>query len=339
MAVLEIILAAVAIFLVIFLRYLLKNRGYLESLGIPIVKPGFIFGSPPYFPHKILIHEQTNETFKKLGKTWGRYDGRSPCILTIDPELVKCIMIKNFDCFSDTVEWEMPDNKITLDLSGGEKWKALRKVLSPTFTSGKLKSMLEPMDAVVDNLLKHLDQEVAKNPVVRIKSIFQNFSLDTISVCAFGIGVNSFEHEESQILKWGKDMFSVILSKSWVDSLFIFIVQHFTFLTKFMNIYPESYDKLYLVTKQIMEERTSKNIEKEDFIGKLNRIMKNPEPPLTPEIIIAQGVIFFAAGFETTSSTLSTFSYNLAKHPEVQVIVNLNFLKLNLIKRCKIICS
>jgi cytochrome P450 len=35
--------------------------------------------------------------------------------------------------------------------------------------------------------------------------------------------------------------------------------------------------------------------------------------------ITAQGVIFFVAGFETTANTLSTLSYNLAKHPEVQV--------------------
>jgi cytochrome P450 family 6 len=182
-------------------------------------------------------------------------------------------MIKNFDCFTDTVEWEMPDNKITLDLSGGEKWKALRKVLSPTFTSGKLKTMLEPMDTVVDNLLKHLDQEVVKDPVVSVKSIFQTFSLDTISVCAFGIGANSFEDEQNQILQWGKETFSAFICKTWIESVFTFIIQHFTFLTKFMNLYPEAYDKLYAVTKQIMEERTLMNVEKEDFIGKLNRII------------------------------------------------------------------
>ena len=30
-----------------------------------------------------------------------------------------------------------------------------------------------------------------------------------------------------------------------------------------------------------------------------------------------QGIIFIAAGFETTSNTLSTLCYNLAKHPDV----------------------
>jgi len=31
-----------------------------------------------------------------------------------------------------------------------------------------------------------------------------------------------------------------------------------------------------------------------------------------------QGVVFFAAGFETTSNTLQTFSYNMAIYPDIQ---------------------
>ena len=58
---------------------------------------------------------------------------------------------------------------------------------------------------------------------------------------------------------------------------------------------------------------------KDDFIGRLNEIMLHLEAPLSADLITAQGVIFFAAGFETTASTLSTLSYNLAKHPEIQV--------------------
>jgi hypothetical protein len=44
----------------------------------------------------------------------------------VPQELAKAIMVKNFDSFSDIVDWGYPDKKITLDMSGGEKWKALR---------------------------------------------------------------------------------------------------------------------------------------------------------------------------------------------------------------------
>lgn len=39
-------------------------------------------------------------------------------------------MVKNFDHFTDVVDWDLPDDKITLDMSGGEKWRALRFFLN-----------------------------------------------------------------------------------------------------------------------------------------------------------------------------------------------------------------
>ena len=49
--------------------------------------------------------------------------------------------------------------------------------------------------------------------------------------------------------------------------------------------------------------------------------LKNPEADhlLSEENIIAQGSAFFVAGFETSSNTMSSLTYNLAKHPEIQV--------------------
>ncbi len=40
---------------------------------------------------------------------------------------------------------------------------------------------------------------------------------------------------------------------------------------------------------------------------------------LSHDMIVAQGVVFFIAGYETTANTLSTLCYNLAKNPLVQV--------------------
>ena len=72
-----------------------------------------------------------------------------------------------------------------------------------------------------------------------------------------------------------------------------------------------------------MESRT--NSQRGDFIDRLNEMLEQKRAqqsgyPISEEVIIAQGSVFFAAGFETTSNTLSTFAYNLAKHPEIQVL-------------------
>ncbi len=73
--------------------------------------------------------------------------------------------------------------------------------------------------------------------------------------------------------------------------------------------------------------RKQKDIKLNDFINRLMELqqtkIKNPAElkHLSHDIIIAQGVIFFIAGFETTANTLSTLCYNLAKYPQVQVLV------------------
>ncbi|MFM6003032.1 MAG: cytochrome P450, partial [Sphaerospermopsis kisseleviana] len=43
--------------------------------------------------------------------------------------------------------------------------------------------------------------------------------------------------------------------------------------------------------------------------------MKNT---LTDVEILAQAILFLLAGYETTGSTLTLISYNLACHPEIQ---------------------
>ena len=68
-----------------------------------------------------------------------------------------------------------------------------------------------------------------------------------------------------------------------------------------------------------MQRKESKTY---DFIDALNELRKSSdlESKLSEDVIFAQGITFFQGGFETTSNALTTFTYNMAKHPDVQVI-------------------
>ena len=100
------------------------------------------------------------------------------------------------------------------------------------------------------------------------------------------------------------------------------VLSHFTYLNRYIYLYPSEFDKLFKVTSDIMSERKKMNIVKDDFIGRLAEIIEQQDDILTPDLIMAQGVIFFAAGFETTSNTLSTICYHLAKHQDIQVTMS-----------------
>jgi cytochrome P450 family 3 subfamily A len=54
------------------------------------------------------------------------------------------------------------------------------------------------------------------------------------------------------------------------------------------------------------------------MVKKIRDSDKNEVEGLTEEMVVAQGIIFLAAGFETTSSTMSILMYNLAKYPNIQ---------------------
>ena len=57
----------------------------------------------------------------------------------------------------------------------------LRKGLSPTFTSSKIKGMLDLLDGGVNQMISHLEEVTKKDNMVDVKDIFQKMALDVIA--------------------------------------------------------------------------------------------------------------------------------------------------------------
>ena len=57
----------------------------------------------------------------------------------------------------------------------------MRKGLSPTFSSGKIKGMLDLLDGGVNQMISHLEEVTKKDSMVDIKDIFQKMALDVIA--------------------------------------------------------------------------------------------------------------------------------------------------------------
>ena len=86
-------------------------------------------------------------------------------------------------------------------------------------------------------------------------------------------------------------------------------------------LWPQEFYNFHDVTNDMIKSRMESQANYGDFIDKIIDVMNNSDAIVTSDMIKAQGAIFFAAGFETTSSTLTTLCYNLANHPDVQTKV------------------
>ena len=77
-----------------------------------------------------------------VDETFRTFDGSTPVLLVYDPLWVKEAFIKNFNVFIERRRFPLGsaiDNGL-FSISG-EHWKFARKMLSPEFSSGKLKKV------------------------------------------------------------------------------------------------------------------------------------------------------------------------------------------------------
>jgi len=164
------------------IAYLRRNYGQLEKCGVPVQTPiSFCFGSRPWKLNEIVAHEEDMELFLRFGKVWGQYDMSTPYLSIADPTILKKIMVKSFDSFSAHADSVSDQSLRSLDLTNGQEWKDLRKGLSPTFTSGKIKGMLELLEGGINQMIDHLEEVTEKDSLVEVKDVYQKMALDVIA--------------------------------------------------------------------------------------------------------------------------------------------------------------
>lgn len=298
-------------------RYFNRYKNSLEKLGIPIDK------TIHWMMHKTDFTGHDVKCMKKYGRIWASYAGPLPEIVVGEPEIIKEIMVKHFDSFSNRSYFGVEDQHMSLIDAGDEKWPVIRKALSPTFTSGKLKGMTGEMDKVVENLMSHLEKKIKSDgPVLNVKPLFQCLSLDTIANCAFGIDTNSFERPDNVLFQRCIRAFTDLQLKDMSENVMAHLLKLFPVLFGYIDAYgKENYGYLRDTTKDIVYARKEK---RGDFIDRLKELNDglgkgtHNDKVLTENLIMAQGIGFFIAGFETSSNTMSTLCYNLAMNPDVQ---------------------
>ncbi|KAJ8675515.1 hypothetical protein QAD02_011301 [Eretmocerus hayati] len=307
--------------------YFKKQLNYFKDHGVPY-QPGYpLVGNmgPSVFRRKH-ISEVITDIYNREpeAKYIGAFDFGSPVIMLRDLELIKNITIKNFDDFPDhkgffdeTVDPLFGGNLFNMN---GDRWKEARSLLSPAFTSSKMKGMFELMVACGENFVNYFAKKSASElKMVNSKDLFTKYTNDVIATCAFGISVNSLENPDNDFYVLGKKATDL----DGIVTLKFFLSRAAPFLLKILNIkfVDDKVASFFTkVVKDTVAMRDEKGIHRPDMIQLMMDARGKDSKHLKLDIteMTAQAFIFFFGGFDTTSTQMCMLTHELAINPDIQ---------------------
>ncbi|XP_078521130.1 cytochrome P450 3A21-like [Lissotriton helveticus] len=318
------------VLVMVFFLYGTWTHGIFRKLGIPGPRPLPFIGTFHGYRNGILEYDM--ECFKKYGKVWGIFDGQTPLLAVMDPIIVKTVLVK--ECYTHFTNRRnfglIGPLEDAVSVAKDDQWKRIRTVLSPTFTSGKLKEMFPIIKNLGETLVKNVQKKTEQDEPLDMKLMFGSYSIDVVISTSFGVNIDSMNNPQDPFVTNGGRLFKF----RFMSPLLILIVL-FPFLIpvlKKMNVTTLPSDILQFFTsavKSLKEKRKKGNHENRvDFLQLMVDSQTEDIPAsnginlgykaLTDSEIMAQSTIFILAGYETTSTALAFLSYNLATHPGIQ---------------------
>lgn len=320
--------------LTIIYFFIRKKYSYWADRNVNFIKPEFPFGNIKDLGSKYQTSQLLHQFYKQLkdkGPIGGIYFLLSPVAVVTDLNLIKNILIKDFQHFQERgVYHNEKDDPLSANLFNLEsvKWKHLRHKLTPTFTSGKMKFMFPTMVEVAEHFQFTLNRLLAQDEVLEVKDLLARFTTDIIGTCAFGINCNSLDDPKAEFRTMGKKVFETSRHPRVVHILMASFRSTARWLG--MKSVQEDVSKFFMkVVRETVEYRETNNIKRNDFMDLLIQLKKNGQlddntddkhnvGAISIEEIAAQSFVFFLAGFETSSTALSFTLYELAINPNIQ---------------------
>ncbi|XP_017794617.1 PREDICTED: cytochrome P450 9e2-like [Habropoda laboriosa] len=317
---LSILLAMLAVY------YFFKRKDPFEAHGLPCKTSIPLLGTTwPWLLGRKSFAQVAQDTYnlEPEARYVGFYNRTTPILVIRDPDLVKSVAVRNFDRFPNHRGFDNENTEAILKrnllLLRDDRWKQVRALISPTFTSSKMRAMFPLISEIAVKVGDYLSTLPPEENFIEMKDIFTRYTNDVFASCAFGIEVNSLEDRENTFYTFGRRIMkfhSLALVK-------MIMLRMFPKLSRKLGVTvvsKEIVDFFEEVVSSSIRIREETGVARPDFIqvmmearGKLG-----PGKELTIEDITAHAFAFFFGGFETTSSLACFAAYELATNPEVQ---------------------
>ncbi|XP_048237551.1 cytochrome P450 3A29-like [Haliotis rufescens] len=251
------LLLAIAAAVLVY-KYGTRNYDYFKKQGIPGPTPYPIIGSSLSF----LIFSKFYSWKQQYGNIFGIFIGKVPALVISDLDILNEVFVKSFNVFRNRMKSIIIPYPFSLSVFylDNAQWKRVRDIISPTFSSAKLRMMCVAINDCAKTLSNNLSNAAEKKKGVTVKEYFGAYTMDVISRTAFGIKVDSQNEFDNPFVAHAKEMLE------------------------------------------------------QSNMRRLSSMLAG----LSTDEIVAQSILFFIAGYETTASTLDFLSYSLATNPDVQ---------------------
>ncbi|XP_012541825.2 cytochrome P450 9e2-like [Monomorium pharaonis] len=305
--------------------YFYKNLNFFKKYEILHIPPLPVLGNmTPVILHQLSMAELVQKVYclNQDAKYVGFFDSMTPIVMIRDPDLIKAIGIKNFEVFPDhrSLIDEVSDPLFGKNLFSlrGERWREVRNLLSPVFTTSKIKAMFILMSDCASNFIDFLSKLPADRNV-EMKECFAKYTNDVIATCAFGVTVNSMKNPNNDFYIYGKEATTF----SRLRTIKLYIVRSMPVISKLLGVKLISHrvNQFFKdLVRNTIHTRDMKNIARPDMLQLMmeTRGKRGPGKELTVEDMTAQAFIFFFGGFDTVSSLMCFAAHEIAVNPQVQ---------------------
>ncbi|XP_053965013.1 probable cytochrome P450 9h1 isoform X1 [Anastrepha ludens] len=327
--------------LVLFLLYKWSVSKYhiLHDRGIPHDKPIPLLGNlgldvllgKSSFMKFIINRYQTYKT----SKVYGVYSMRDCNIYIRDLNLIRTAGIKDFNTFPNhnTMSPDGDDTFLSKSLVAlkDQKWREMRNSLSPLFTGSKIRLMFQLVNECVIETVNQVSSSIQATDTneadIEMKDFFTRFTNDAIASTAFGIQVNSFKNQNNEFYRTGKAV-SEFTGLTLLKALLIGLIPK-VMKTLRIKLFNDNIFKYFNhLVIDAMEYRKQHNVVRPDMIHLLMEAkqhyeankasMQGDHAEFTNEDLLAQCMLFFAAGFDTVSACLCFTAHELLENSVVQ---------------------
>ncbi|KAI5630788.1 cytochrome p450 domain-containing protein [Phthorimaea operculella] len=316
------------------------NFNYWKKRNVPYLKPQAFFGN---YKDYLLLRKTNYEVAQDICRQFpkepyiGTFYGTKPALIIQDPELIKLITAKDYAYFSGRAVSKYADREIltrNMFFTYGDRWKVIRQNTSPLFTVARVKSMFPLIEKCI-NTFEHMLKEIVHIRRAGGRSLMGRYTMDCIGSIGFGVDTDTMGKEIS--INPFRRVADLIFNSSNLRGIAIYTrnIWPALFYGLGLSLFPKTItDFFFNLITGVFKERGYKPSIRNDFVDLLlnlkqqkyltcESILKSKEGELVKvemddEFLVAQIVLIFSAGFETSASTTSFTLYLLAKHQEAQ---------------------